>query len=136
MSHILGCTFANLFGTCLASTKDVPARFRKGISFVTSLQIPTPPRNLSPGITPTHSNNVSDDECDILSIGVYFDTLRTNWLDEDGSHCNEEQELEVMIDKHLAAELTLTLEELDEKDPDWIHKQMRKRQRKVSDLLV
>ena len=73
---------------------------------------------------------LSDDECDILSIGVYFDSLRTNWLDEDGSHCNEEQELEVMVDKQLAAELTLMLEELDEKDPDWIPKTNQKAAKK------
>ena len=50
---------------------------------VSSLQIHTPPRNPSPGTTPTHSNNVSDDECDTQSIGVYFDSLWTNWAIED-----------------------------------------------------
>jgi hypothetical protein len=44
--------------------------------------------------------------------------------------CDEEQELEVMADKQLAAELTLMLEELDEKGPDWIPKQIRKRAKK------
>ena len=38
--------------------------------------------------------------------------------------------LEVMADKQLAAELTLMLEELDEKDPDWIPKQIRKQAKK------
>ena len=68
---------------------------------VSSLKIPTLPRNRSPGTTPTHSNNVSDDECNTQSIGVSCERtgpLKTCWMKR-VLIAMKSRELEVMANK-------------------------------------